>query len=168
MFCSVAVNYSCFLTHRPSYHFLPRWTAPKIAADLFLHLLVTLPESTALVLLPLGNTTTAETLPEMSLHAANVSLIALQLSIHLNLVIVSYDLSTGGPPPGPRGKAFQQAEPNDVVGIFGLSMDTREADVEDLFDRVAKPQKVTIGVFRLLALRLCNSPVLKSHHPCSV
>lgn len=32
-----------------------------------------------------------------------------------------------------------------MVGIFGLSMDTREADIEDLFERSAKVGKVTIG-----------------------
>lgn len=55
--------------------------------------------------------------------------------------------STGGPPPSRGGGGrFENPDPSNVIGVFGLSMDTREADLEDLFDRVGKTEKVTIGM----------------------
>ncbi|EIW70743.1 hypothetical protein TREMEDRAFT_28739 [Tremella mesenterica DSM 1558] len=47
------------------------------------------------------------------------------------------------PPPRPRN-APQRVEPNRVLGVFGLSVRTRESDLEDEFMRYGDVEKVVI------------------------
>ncbi|TIA87874.1 hypothetical protein E3P99_02920 [Wallemia hederae] len=47
-------------------------------------------------------------------------------------------------PPPPRRRNENPPEPNETVGVFGLSIRTREIDLEDEFNRFGKVDKVTI------------------------
>jgi transformer-2 protein len=47
-----------------------------------------------------------------------------------------------GPPPRPSNAP--RPEPNNVLGVFGLSIRTRERDLEDEFMRYGDVEKVTI------------------------
>lgn len=46
--------------------------------------------------------------------------------------------------PPPRPGAAPRAEPNNVLGVFGLSIRTRERDLEDEFARFGDVEKVVI------------------------
>lgn len=47
-------------------------------------------------------------------------------------------------PPVPKRRNENPPEPNETLGVFGLSIRTREIDLEDEFNRFGKVEKVTI------------------------
>ncbi|WWC61796.1 uncharacterized protein I303_104381 [Kwoniella dejecticola CBS 10117] len=54
------------------------------------------------------------------------------------------DRREGGYPPRRPNHQLQEAEPNNVLGVFGLSIRTRERDLEDEFMRYGDVDKVVI------------------------